>query len=113
MEQRFTFTSRANILNLKLELQSLKKGSDTVNEFLQKIKIARDKLLAVGVVVDNEELLRIVLQGLPKEFAHFCSAIRTRSDPITYEQLSIMLQGEELAMAENFETIPQSPAMFA
>ena len=43
-------TSRANILNLKLE---------TVNGFLQKIKIARDKLLAVC----------IVLRGLPKEFA--------------------------------------------
>ena len=26
---------------------------------------------------------------------------------------SIMLQSEELAMAENFETIPQSLAMFA
>ena len=63
-------------------------------------------------MVDNEELLCIVLRGLPKEFAHFCSAIRTRSDPITYEQLSIMLQSEELAMVENFETIPQSLAMF-
>lgn len=57
-------------MNLKLELQRLKKGSDTVNDFLQKIKIARDKLLVVGVVVDNEELLSIVLQGLAKEFAH-------------------------------------------
>ena len=41
-----------------------------MNDFLQKIKIARDKLLVVGVVVDNEELLSIVLQGLAKEFAH-------------------------------------------
>ena len=57
-------------MNLKLELQRLKKGSDTVNDFLQKIKIARDKLLVVGVVVDNEELLSIVFQGLAKEFAH-------------------------------------------
>ena len=113
LEQRFTSTLRANILNLKLELQSLKKGSDTMNVFLQNIKIARDKLLAVGVLVDNEELLCIVLRGLPKEFAHFCSAIRTRSDPIAYKQLSIMLQSEELAMVENFETIPQSLAMFA
>ena len=56
LEQRFTSTSRANILNLKLELQSLKKGIDSVNSFLQKIKIARDKLLAIGVIVDNEEL---------------------------------------------------------
>ena len=31
LEQRFTSISRANILNLKLELQSLKKGSDFVN----------------------------------------------------------------------------------
>ena len=56
LEQRFTSTSRANTLNLKLELQSLKKGIDSVNSFLQKIKIARDKLLAIGVIVDNKEL---------------------------------------------------------
>ena len=61
LEQRFTSTLRANILNLKLELQSLKKGSDFVNTFLQKIKIARDKLLAIVVIVDNEELICIVL----------------------------------------------------
>ena len=61
LEQRFTSTLRANILNLKLELQSLKKGSDSVNTFLQKIKIARDKLLAIVVIVDNEELIHIVL----------------------------------------------------
>ena len=32
----------------------MKKGSDIVIAFLQKIKIARDNLLAVGVVVENE-----------------------------------------------------------
>ena len=69
LDQRFTSTSRANILNLKLDMQCLQKGNKTVNGFLQKIKIAKDKLLAVGVVVDNEELLCIVLRGPPKEFA--------------------------------------------
>ena len=81
----FISTSRANILNLKLELQSIKKGNEFVNSFLQKIKVAFDKLLSVGVIVDNKELICIVLRGLSREFAHFCSAIRTRSDPITYE----------------------------
>ena len=113
LEQRFTSTSRANILNLKLELQSLKKGNDFVNNFLQKIKIARDKLLVVGVVVDNEELICIVLRGLPREFAHFCSAIWTRGDPITYEQLAIMLQSEEQALAEHSDSVLHSLAMFA
>ena len=113
LDQRFTSTSKANILNLKLELQSLKKGSETVNGFLLKIKIARDKLLAVGVVVDNEELLCMVLRGLSKEFAHFCYAICTRIDPISYEQLSTMLQSEEQAMMEISYSIPHTLAMFA
>ena len=112
LEWRSTSTSRANILNLKLELQSLKKGLDSVNNFLQKIKIAHDKLLAVGVVVDNEELIYIVLRGLPKDFAHLCSTIRTRGEPITYEHLSIMLQGEEQAMVENLDSVSHSLAMF-
>ena len=85
LDQRFTSISIVNILNLKLELQSLKKGNESVNGFLQKIKITRDKLLAVGVVVNNEKLICIVLKDLSTEFAHFCSAIRTRSDPISYE----------------------------
>lgn len=41
------------------------------------MKAARDCLLVVGVTVDDEELLCIVLKGLPKEYTHFCSAIRT------------------------------------
>ena len=65
-----------------------------MNSFLQKIKVAHNKLLAVRVIIDNEELICIVLKGLPREFAHFYS-IHTRSDPITYEQLAIMLQSEE------------------
>ena len=79
MEQLFASTSRGNILNLKIELQSIKKGTDTINGFLQRIKAARDRLLAVNVTMDNEELLYIVLRGLPKEYAHFFSAIRTRN----------------------------------
>ena len=96
------YFKKVNILNLKLELQSLKKGNDSVNGLLQKIKIARDKVLAVGVIVNNEELICIVLQGLPREYAHFCSAIWTKSDPISYEQVAIMLQSKEQAMTTSY-----------
>jgi len=67
----------------------------------------------VGVVVDNEELICIVLRGLPREFAHFYSAIRTRSDPISYEKLAIMLQSEEQAMTDHLDLVSHSLAMFA
>jgi len=50
---------------------------------------------------------------LPRELAHFFFAIHTRSDPITYEQLSIMLQSEEQAMEENSNDLSHSLAMYA
>ena len=66
IENRFSSVSTSHILNLKSELHNLKKGSDTDDVYLQKIKIVRDKLLAVGVIVNDEELLHIAIKGLPK-----------------------------------------------
>ena len=79
LENRFSSVSRSNIMNLKSELHNLKKGSDTVDVYLQKIKVVKDKLLAVGITFDDEELLHIAIKGLPKEYNAFRSAIRTRS----------------------------------
>ena len=95
LEEKFTCVARANVLNLKLELQCIKKGNESINSYLQRIKNTRDKLSAVGVLVDNEELLHMILKGLPKEFAPFASAIRTRDDSISFEKLSILLQTKE------------------
>ena len=44
-------------MNLKGELHNLKKGADTVNLYLPKIKVVNDKLLSVGVIIDDEKLL--------------------------------------------------------
>jgi hypothetical protein len=34
LEERFTYTTQANVLNLKLELQSIKKGNESLNSYL-------------------------------------------------------------------------------
>jgi hypothetical protein len=112
LETRFTSIARANALNLKLELQSVKKGSDSINAYMQRVKTARDKLSTVGVQIDDEEMLHMVLKGLPKEYSSFNSAIRTRDDSLTFEKLSVLLQTEELSINENLEHNP-ALAMFA
>ena len=65
------------------------------------------------MIVDNEELICIVLRRLLKEFAHFCFAICIRNDPITYEQLPIMLQSEEHAITDHMDSVSHNLAMFA
>jgi hypothetical protein len=111
LETRFTSTARANVLNLKLELQSVKKGSDSISAYMQRVKTARDKLFAVGVQIDDEEMLHMVLKGLPKDYSSFNSAIRTRDDSLTFEKLSVLLQTEKLSINESSE-LNSSLAMF-
>ena len=103
LENRFSSVSRSHFMNLKSELHNLKKGSDTVDVYLQKIKVVRDKLLAVEVIVDDEELLHIAIKGLPKEYNAFRSAIRTRSTQLGFDELSTMLNAEKEFLNEGIE----------
>ena len=98
-------------MNLKGELHNLKKGADTMDLYLQKIKVVRDKQLAVGVIIDNEELLHITIKGLPKEYNAFRSATRTRSTQISFDELSTMLNVEKESLNEGLDVKDQIFAM--
>ena len=84
-------------MNLKGEIHNIKKGTDSMDVYLQRIKVVRDKLMVVGklmafgVLIGDEELLHIALKGLPKDFNSFRSAIRTRSTQLTFDELTTLL----------------------
>ena len=103
LENRFSSVSRSHIMNLKSELHNLRKGNESVDVYLQKIKAVRDKLLAVGVIVDDEELLHIAIKGLPKEFNAFRSTIRTTSTQLGFDELSTLLNAEEESLNDGLE----------
>ena len=90
-------------MNLKGKLHNLKKGADTVDLYLQKIKVVRDILLAVGVIIDDEEFLQITIKGLPKEYNAFKSAIRTKSTQLSFDELSTMLNAKEKSLNEGLD----------
>jgi hypothetical protein len=55
----------------------------------------------------------VILKGLPKEYAPFASAIRTRDTILSLEKLSVLLQTEEQSMNEATESLSNSAlAMF-
>jgi hypothetical protein len=114
LEERFTSTARSSVLNLKLELQSIKKtGNESVSSYLQRIKTVIDKLSVVGVHSDQEELIHVILKGLPKEYAPFASTIRTRDIVLSLEKLTVLLQTKEQSMNEVSESLSNSAlAMF-
>ena len=85
LEKHFASISRSSVMSLRNELNEVKKGTDTIDAYFQKIKHIRDKLAAVSMFLDDKKLLHIALDGLPSEFNSFSSTIRTRSDVLSVE----------------------------
>lgn len=44
--------------------------------------------MAIGVLLDDEELLHVAIKGLPREFSAFRSAIRTKSTKLSFDEIS-------------------------
>ena len=103
-KKRFASTSRSHVLSLRNELLSIKKGLESMDNFFQRIKEARDRLSSVVVFIDKEELIHLVLEALPNEYGAFCFAIRTRNDVVTIEELNTLLNAEERAIKKKSET---------
>ena len=82
-------------MNLKEELHNISKGCDSIDVYLQKIKVVRAKLMAVGMILDDEELLHIAIEGLPKEYNAVKSTIHTRSTQVSFDELTTLLSAEE------------------
>ena len=82
-----------------------------MDAYLQKIKVIRDKLMAVGVLLDDEELFHVAIKGLPKEFSAFRSTIRTRSTKLSFDELATLLNAEEESLNEGMEIEDSTFAM--
>ena len=98
-------------MNLKKQLHDVKKNSDSVSQYLQRIKEARDKLAAVGTIVDDEDLLHIVLKGLPSEYESFSSAMLTKSEYVPFEELHVLMITQKELLKSSQENSKENTIM--
>ncbi|XP_012833605.1 PREDICTED: uncharacterized protein LOC105954481 [Erythranthe guttata] len=99
--------SRNRIMSLRESLSSIKKGSMSVTEFLQKIKQTSGQLAAAGVHIFMDEIVLHVLHGLPSEYKEIAAAFRARDSSISFQELH-----EKLTYFESYvsrETANTSP----
>ena len=71
-------------------------------------------MAAVSVILDDEELLHVALDGLHSEYDSFSFAIRTRSDVLFVEELNTLLNVDERVIKKRSNgLVPPSMAMNA
>ncbi|CAN6717467.1 unnamed protein product [Malus baccata var. baccata] len=94
---------------MKTELQNIKKGSESVSVYLQKIKDARDHLAAVGVIFEGDDIIILALKGLPAEFNTFRCVIKGREDGISLKNFRSQLIAEEAIIGQFFNSSSSLP----
>ncbi|KAM1541138.1 hypothetical protein ACFX1Z_011089 [Malus domestica] len=112
LKDQFSTVTKASIFQLKSELQTIKKGNDSITLYLQKIKEARDLLTAAGVIFEDDDVVILTLNGLPAEYNTIRSVIRGRETVISLKDLRSQLLAEE-ALLESVSALPVLSALMA
>lgn len=100
--------SRAGVLQLRLQLQTLKKGGSSINEFFQRAKSLADCLATISNPVSSNDHLLYVLANLGSEYEAFITAITTRLDVDTLSlgDVHSMLLSHEIWLQHHHQPPP-------
>ncbi|GAV88912.1 LOW QUALITY PROTEIN: UBN2_3 domain-containing protein, partial [Cephalotus follicularis] len=95
LEHFFTSQLRSRIMQLSYQLQTVKKGSSlTITDYFNHLKGIADSLAPASQPVVDSDLVLYVLGGLSQGYV-FVTAVMTRYDPLSYEDLYSLLLNNE------------------
>ncbi|KAB2616237.1 hypothetical protein D8674_022825 [Pyrus ussuriensis x Pyrus communis] len=103
LKEIFSPMTKTSIFQLKTELQNIKKSSDSVSEYLQKIKDARDHLVAAEVVFEDDDIIIIAFKELTTEYNTFRCVIKGRKNGISIKDFRSQLLAEEANINQSLE----------
>ena len=75
LERRFAANNRSRIIELRTELQMLKKDGLTTDEYVSKKQSLVDRLVSIGEPVSHDDHLIYLLQGLGPEYNSLVDSI--------------------------------------
>ncbi|KAJ4971586.1 hypothetical protein NE237_004685 [Protea cynaroides] len=113
LNKKYASTTPAHIMSLKGQLNLIKKGTQTMSDYLLQFKTMSDQLVACGSLVSNDDIILLFLDGLPPSYRQFCSSlcIHARTSTLTLDELHTLLICEELAFVD--EPLTEQPNAMA
>ncbi|KAI4311490.1 hypothetical protein MLD38_036381 [Melastoma candidum] len=112
LRNRYESASPSRILNLRLQMQQLKKDGRTMQQYLNGLKSLSDQLSAIGEPVRYRDYLWYLMEGLPAEYDAVVTAIYSRTDQPKLEEVHNLLLNFDMRLERRFvsdSTLPQAP----
>ena len=91
-------------LQLKTQLNTVKRGSLCINDYALKITGIVEALRSISVIVEDDDIVCAMLEGLEDAYSNFKSSMNTRDDVPGFTELTSMLIREE----KNLGLVPYS-----
>lgn len=113
LEQRFASQSKARLLQLKGQLNSLHKGALFVSDYVDKVKSLCDSLAIAGHPLTDFDLVLHLLNGLGPEFDPVVSGITSRSDVLSLEEIQALLMSHEARLERHVSVMDLSSKLAA
>ncbi|KAJ1686058.1 hypothetical protein LUZ63_017448 [Rhynchospora breviuscula] len=113
---QFASTSRAKLIDLKRQLQTIRKDGSSCSEFLQNIRRIADELAFVGAPMSDDDLVLTTLNGLGSDYNSFVAAITatSRNEVLSFADLQgLLLSHESLLRSQTISTAPAAFVSFA
>nr|XP_028959251.1 uncharacterized protein LOC114825080 [Malus domestica] len=113
LHDRYMFVSKAIVNHLKVELQTMQKGGDSIDKYLLRLKALKDQLQAAREKVSNNNLIIVALTGLPSNYDTIRTVIFARESLITLKEFRAQLIGVEKSIDARMHSLVQGmSAMF-
>lgn len=91
LERTYASTSRSRIIELRTELQNIRKDGLSADEYIFKLKSIVDKLASIGEPVTHNDQIIYLLHGLGPEYNSFADTINARTDQPNIEEIHSLL----------------------
>ena len=99
LQDRYATVSRARINHLKIKLHTIKKGGDSVEKYMFKLKALKDQLATAGEVVSDNDLIVAA-----PEFNMIHTVIVAHETPISLKKFRAQLLAAERTAEESQST---------
>jgi hypothetical protein len=92
---RYASGTHAQTINIHIFLTTMKKGNNSIAEYVGKARTLADEMMLTDKKIDNEELISYILAGLDNENNPVVSSLVARPDVITIGEVYCQLLAYE------------------
>ncbi|KAK0584750.1 hypothetical protein LWI29_017933 [Acer saccharum] len=114
LSRAYTSQTNARYYQIKHDLSTIRKGSSSITEYMDRIRLLSDELSLIQQPMSDREIIGCVLDGLDLDYDVVVNTVHTMSTPPSFEELYSMLLNREkrLEVYHNPSSTQSTAALF-